>query len=173
MPLSTIWCNVQFGTWHFKWRLCFPDERDLGCVEMEGVLYYKPYLTAWINNPLFLCWAGAHPPLVLSFNNHAGFLSPLRCTVSYTEITNLGSTARVRAQCSIILPGALAWLRFLQFGLNIQYMSSPISWVPFSKSLPVPLLIFWFAYLTLQSPGPLTDQKVFSKTETCGVKGCV
>lgn len=36
MPLSTIWCNVQFGTWHFKWKLCFPDERDLGLVELEG-----------------------------------------------------------------------------------------------------------------------------------------
>lgn len=36
MPLSTIWCNVQFGTWHFKWKLCFPDERDLGPVELEG-----------------------------------------------------------------------------------------------------------------------------------------
>ncbi len=36
MPLSTIWCNVQFGTWHFKWKLCSPDERDLGLVELEG-----------------------------------------------------------------------------------------------------------------------------------------
>ena len=42
----------------------------------RGVLYLKPYLTAWINSPLFRCWAGAHPLLVLSFNNHAGFLSP-------------------------------------------------------------------------------------------------
>lgn len=116
MPLSTIWCNVQFGTWHFKWKLCFPDERDLGGVELEGVLYCKPYLTAWINTPLFRCWAGAHPLLVLSFNNHAGFLSPLQCTVSYTEITNPGSTVWVRAQCTIILPGMLAWLKLLQFG---------------------------------------------------------
>lgn len=74
MPLSTIWCNVQFGTWHFKWNLCFPDERDLGRVEFEGVLHLKPYLTAWINSPLFRCWAGSCPLLVLSFNNHAGFL---------------------------------------------------------------------------------------------------
>lgn len=74
MPLSTIWCNVQFGTWHFKWNLCFPDERDLGRVEFEGVLHLKPYLTAWINSPLFHCWAGSCPLLVLSFNNHAGFL---------------------------------------------------------------------------------------------------
>lgn len=66
MPLSTIWCNVQFGMWHFKWKLCFPDESDLGRVELEGVLYFEPYLTAWINNPLFRCWAGARPLLMLS-----------------------------------------------------------------------------------------------------------
>lgn len=42
----------------------------------RGVLYLKPYLTAWINSPLFRCWAGTHPLLVLSFNNHAGFLKP-------------------------------------------------------------------------------------------------
>lgn len=35
MPLNTIWCNVQFGTWHFKWKLCSPDERDLGAGEWE------------------------------------------------------------------------------------------------------------------------------------------
>lgn len=71
----------------------------------RGVLYLKLYLTAWINSPLFRCWAGARPLLVLSFNNHAGCLSPLQCTVSYTGITNPGSTARVRAQSAIILPG--------------------------------------------------------------------
>lgn len=91
MPLSTIWCNVQFGMWHFKWKLCFPDESDLGRVELEGVLYFEPYLTAWINNPLFRCWADVHPLLMLSFDNHASVLSPLWSTVSCTEIRVSGS----------------------------------------------------------------------------------
>lgn len=115
----------------------------------RGVLYLKPYLTAWINSPLFQCWAGAHLLLVLSFNNHTGFLSGLQCTVSYTEITNPGSTAAVRAHCTIILPCVLAWLRCLQFGYVSEYMSSLTTLSPFSNALLAHLLIFWNA---LHSP---------------------
>lgn len=122
MPLSTIWCNVQFGMWHFKWKLCFPDESDLGRVELEGVLYFEPYLTAWINNPLFCCWAGAHPLLMLSFNNHARVLSPLVYSITYRN-----NSEWVRAQWSIILLVMLAWLRFLQFEYCSEYMSAPIT----------------------------------------------
>lgn len=127
----------------------------------RGVLYLKPYLTAWINSSLFRCWAGAHPLLVLSFNNHAGFLSSLQCTVSYTGITNPGSTVRVRAQWTIIL---LAWLGCLQFGYVSEYMSSPIH-----------LFIFWnilqISIATVSIlPGPLVYQKkVFLKQKSITV----
>lgn len=29
MPLSKLRCNVQLGMWLFKWKVCFPYEKDL------------------------------------------------------------------------------------------------------------------------------------------------
>ena len=124
----------------------------------RGVLYLKPYSTAWINSPLFRCWAGAHPLLVLSFNNHAGFLSPLQCTVSYTGITNPGSTVRVRAQSAIIL-------RWCSLDMSVNTCQAQSHKVPFQKAFLSNLLIFgntlqiWIPSISIL-PGLLVYQKV-------------
>lgn len=128
MPLSAIWCNVQFGTWHFKWNLHFPDERDLGRVEFEGGLHLKPYLTVWRKSPLFRGWAASCSLLVLSFNNHAGPLRPR--TLSYAEITNLRSLVCARAQ-SAIMPQSIARLTLLCFESSCKCTSRSIAGVPF------------------------------------------
>lgn len=150
MPLSAIWCNVQFGTWHFKWNLHFPDERDLGRVEFEGVLHLKPYLTAWINSPLFGRWADSCSLLVPSFNNHADFLQPR--TISYATITNLRSSVCVRAQCTIMLPSTLARPRFLYFGTSCECTSRSIAEVPLQKRIHI--YIFKNTDSNLSGPHP-------------------
>lgn len=133
----------------------------------RGVLYLKPYLTAWINSPLFCCWAGAHPLLVLSFNNHAGSLSPLQCTVSRTGITNPGSSVRVTAQWTIILPSMLAWLRCQRFTYVREHMSSPIKF-PFQNNFLVHLVILWNAQIGIGTasilPGLSYIKKYFQNT---------
>lgn len=107
-----------------------------------GVLYLKPYLMAWINSPLFHRWAGAQPLFLVSLSNHAGSLSLLQCTVSHTGITNRGSAGWVRAHCTIVRPGMLAWLEVPAFGYVCEYMSPPIAPRPLSNTLLVHLFIF-------------------------------
>lgn len=158
MPLSAIWCNVQFGTWHFKWNLHFPDERDLGRVEFEGVLRLKPYLTAWINSPLFGRWADSCSLLVLSFNNHAGFLQPR--TISYATITNLRSSVCVRAQCAIMLPSTLARPRFLYFGMSCECTSRSIAEVPLQKRI---YIFFLNTDSNLSGPHPPHNSHISKK----------
>lgn len=50
MPLSTIWCNVQFGTWHFKWKLRTRWGGFGGLGGGEGTCS-KRYLKCRINRP--------------------------------------------------------------------------------------------------------------------------
>lgn len=148
MPLSAIWCNVQFGTWHFKWNLHFPDERDLGRVEFEGVLHLKPYLTAWINSPVFGRWADSCSLLVLSFNNHAGSLQPR--TISYATITNMRSSVCVRAQCAIFLPSTLARPKVLVLWIELRVHVKINCRSPSSKTY----IFFWNTDSNLSGPHP-------------------
>lgn len=138
----------------------------------RGVLYLKPYLTAWINSPLFRCWAGAHPLLGLSFNNHAGFLSSLQCTVSYTGITNPGSTVWVGAQSAIILLGTLVRVKACSLDMSVKRCQAQLYKVPFQSSPSSPSHILKCSpdWITLHPPGPLVYQKSIFKTEIHGVQ---
>lgn len=116
---------------------CALQMREIwGLESWRGVLYLKPYLTAWINSPLFHRCAGADPLVLVSLSNH---LCLLQCTVSHTGITNRGSGVWVRAHCTIVKQGTLAWLRCLVFKNVSEYLSPPIAPSPFSNALLVHL----------------------------------
>lgn len=103
--------------------------------ELEGVLFLKPYLTAWINSPLFHRWAGNHPLFLVSLRNHAVSLSLLQCTVSHTGITNRGSAGWVRAHCTIVRPGMLAWLEVPAFWICLWiHVTANCTKTPFKYS---------------------------------------
>lgn len=123
---------------------CALQMRDIWALwRWKGVLYLKPYLTAWINSPLFQCWAGTPPLLVLfSVSNHTGSLSPFQCTVSCTGITNQGPR-RGSEHTAPLYDRARShdWGACL-LDMSVKYMSAPIARTPFSNVLLPHLFIF-------------------------------
>lgn len=99
------------------------------------------------------------------FNNHAGCLSLLQCTVSCTGITNRGSAAGVRVQCTIILQGCSHDWGVCSLTLSVNTRQAQLYKTPFQK--PSRFTVSDLNRHSLHPAGPLVYQGSIFKTHMC------